>query len=102
MKKRMIAICLILFVILGIANPTISSAKTIKKIGGNCMGTIVNPNDKVCGTCKNWGGANTRGRAGFGKIECSPMALGCGHKAVSKNASFRAEDGKNCRHWEKG
>ena len=64
------------------------------------MGTIVNPNDKVCGTCKNWGGANTRGRAGFGKIECSPMALGCGPKAVSKNASFRAEDGKNCRHWE--
>ena len=33
MKKRMIAICLILFVILGIANPNISSAKTIKEIG---------------------------------------------------------------------
>ena len=67
------------------------------------MGTIVNANERVCGTCKNWGGANTRKKASFGKsIDCSPMALGCGHKAVSNNASFRADDGKNCRHWQQG
>lgn len=61
---------------------------------------IVGRDQKVCGTCKFWGGKRTIKIVRDG-VQCSPLTAGCSNLAISRNQSFRATSGSDCSKWQK-